>query len=125
MTDKHFSRKRAIHISHCDPAGIVSFPQCLMLFNKPVETWFSEELAVPGTGMIATRRTGLRFPQDQHDRQKDTGSRAAADCGGKTLRRVVPGSSHGFLPARPMRKSSPCASLLYHPNRFYRTGRLP
>lgn len=59
MTDKHFSRKWTIHFSHCDPAGIVFFPQYLVLFNNLVETWFTEGLAIPYAEMIAARRTGL------------------------------------------------------------------
>lgn len=59
MTTRHFSRQWTIHFSHCDPAGIVFFPQYLVLFNNLVEAWFTEGLGISYADMIATRRVGL------------------------------------------------------------------
>lgn len=59
MTTRHFSRQWTIHFSHCDPAGIVFFPQYLVLFNNLVETWFTEGLGISYADMIAQRRVGL------------------------------------------------------------------
>ncbi|WP_399680934.1 acyl-CoA thioesterase [Xenophilus sp.] len=54
-----FERERLIRFSHCDPAGIVFFPQYLVMFNQVVEDWFNEALDVPYAGMVAGRRIGL------------------------------------------------------------------
>lgn len=59
MTTRYFSRQWTIHFSHCDPAGIVFFPQYLVLFNNLVETWFTEGLGISYADMIAQRRVGL------------------------------------------------------------------
>jgi 4-hydroxybenzoyl-CoA thioesterase len=48
-----------IRFSHCDPAGIVFFPQYLVLTNALVEDWFTERLRIDYANMIARRRIGL------------------------------------------------------------------
>ena len=37
-----FERPVRIRFSHCDPAGIVFFPQYLVMTNALVEDWFNE-----------------------------------------------------------------------------------
>lgn len=63
MTDDHpnrcFERTYRIHFSHCDPAGIVFFPQYFVMFNNLVEDWFDDGLHVPYAEMVASRRVGL------------------------------------------------------------------
>ncbi len=54
-----FVRQVPIRFSHCDPAGIVFFPQYLVMFNQLVEDWFNEGLRVPYAQMIEHRRIGL------------------------------------------------------------------
>jgi 4-hydroxybenzoyl-CoA thioesterase len=54
-----------IRFSHCDPAGIVFFPQYLVLTNALVEDWFTECLHVDYAHMIGERRVGL--PIVKHD----------------------------------------------------------
>ncbi|WP_326541777.1 acyl-CoA thioesterase [Pseudorhodoferax sp.] len=54
-----FERDYLIRFSHCDPAGIVFYPQYLVLFNHLVEDWFTEGLGVPYAGMLGPRRIGL------------------------------------------------------------------
>ena len=41
-----FEREQLIRFSHCDPAGIVFFPQYFVLFNGHVEDWFDDGLAL-------------------------------------------------------------------------------
>ena len=41
-----FERKKLIRFHHCDPAGIVFYPQYLVLCNELVEDWFDEGLGV-------------------------------------------------------------------------------
>ena len=42
----HFERDTLIRFHHCDPAGIVFYPQYFVLFNELVEDWFNEGLGV-------------------------------------------------------------------------------
>lgn len=48
-----------IRFAHCDPAGIVFFPQYLVLTNALVEDWFTERLRIDYAHMIDRRRIGL------------------------------------------------------------------
>jgi 4-hydroxybenzoyl-CoA thioesterase len=54
-----FERTLRIRFAHCDPAGIVFYPQYLVLFNGLVEDWVSEGLGIPYAALIAERRIGL------------------------------------------------------------------
>jgi 4-hydroxybenzoyl-CoA thioesterase len=54
-----FERPVRIRFSHCDPAGIVFFPQYLVMTNTLVEDWFNEGLNVDYAHMIGQRRVGL------------------------------------------------------------------
>lgn len=48
-----------MRFSDCDPAGIVFFPQYLVMVNGVIEEWFNVGLKLPYAHMIASRRTGL------------------------------------------------------------------
>lgn len=54
-----FERAATIRFSHCDPAGIVFYPQYLVMFNGLLEDWVTEGLGVPFAQLIAERRVGL------------------------------------------------------------------
>lgn len=54
-----FERRRRVRFAHCDPAGIVFFPQYLVMLNDLVEDWVSEGLGVPYAELVGARRTGL------------------------------------------------------------------
>ena len=54
-----FERLVRIRFSHCDPAGMVFFPQYLILTNALVEDWFTDSLGVDYAEMIGQRRIGL------------------------------------------------------------------
>lgn len=54
-----FERPVRIRFAHCDPAGIVFFPQYLTLTNALVEDWFTDALGVDYAEMIGKRRVGL------------------------------------------------------------------
>ncbi len=56
---RRFSAARTVRFSDCDPAGIVFFPQYLVMLNGVIEQWFDEALGVPYAGLIGARRTGL------------------------------------------------------------------
>lgn len=55
----YFERKVPIRFSHCDPAGIVFFPQYFVMFNNLIEEWFNEELEIPYADYLGWRRLGL------------------------------------------------------------------
>jgi 4-hydroxybenzoyl-CoA thioesterase len=54
-----FTALRTVRFSDCDPAGIVFFPQYLVMLNGAVEQWFDEGLKLPYAQLIGERRTGL------------------------------------------------------------------
>ncbi|MBF5007559.1 acyl-CoA thioesterase [Diaphorobacter caeni] len=56
---RRFARPVPIRFAHCDPAGIIFFPQYLVLFNGLVEDWFNEGLDVSYADMLCGQRTGL------------------------------------------------------------------
>lgn len=57
--DTCFEREVLVRFAHCDPAGIVYFPQYLVLFNGHVEDWFNEGLGIGYAHFIGERRCGL------------------------------------------------------------------
>lgn len=54
-----FEREQLVRFSHCDPAGIVYFPQYLVMTNTLVEDWFNQALGVSYAGLISEQRVGL------------------------------------------------------------------
>jgi 4-hydroxybenzoyl-CoA thioesterase len=54
-----FERPMKIRFAHCDPAGIVFFPQYLVMTNGLVEDWFNDGLCVDYASYIGARRLGL------------------------------------------------------------------
>ncbi len=48
-----------VRFSDCDPAGIVFFPQYLVMLNGVVEEWFDRALGIAYAGLIGERRLGL------------------------------------------------------------------
>jgi len=58
QTPARFERVYPIRFSHCDPAGIVFFPQYLVLFNHLLEDWFTHGLGIDYAGFIGQRRIG-------------------------------------------------------------------
>lgn len=53
-----FERLQRIRFSHCDPAGIVFFPQYMVMFNALLEDWFTEGMRLDYAAMVAQRRIG-------------------------------------------------------------------
>ncbi len=54
-----FERELRIRFAHCDPAGIVFFPQYLVMINNLVEDWVTDVLGVPYAELLGRRRTGM------------------------------------------------------------------
>jgi 4-hydroxybenzoyl-CoA thioesterase len=59
MAQEVFEIEEAVRFAHCDPAGIVFFPQYLVMINMLHERWFNEGLHVPYHDYIGVRRLGL------------------------------------------------------------------
>jgi len=56
--DNAFERDKLIRFHHCDPAGIVFYPQYFVLFNELVEDWFNHGLRHDYAGMVYRQRLG-------------------------------------------------------------------
>ncbi len=54
-----FVTTRTVRFADCDPAGIVFFPQYLVMLNTLAEEWFDRGLGIPYAGLIGERRLGL------------------------------------------------------------------
>jgi 4-hydroxybenzoyl-CoA thioesterase len=54
-----YERDKLIRFHHCDPAGIVFYPQYFVLMNELVEDWFDEGLGHPFGTFHGIERLGL------------------------------------------------------------------
>jgi 4-hydroxybenzoyl-CoA thioesterase len=59
MSDPVFVRQKLIRFHHCDPAGIVFYPQYFILFNELVEDWFEVGIGVDWAELHGERRRGV------------------------------------------------------------------
>jgi 4-hydroxybenzoyl-CoA thioesterase len=53
-----FVRDKLIRFHHCDPAGIVFYPQYFVLFNELVEDWFNAGLGLNYASFHQEQRLG-------------------------------------------------------------------
>jgi 4-hydroxybenzoyl-CoA thioesterase len=54
-----FTRDKTLHFQHCDPAGIIFFPQYFVLFHEVLEDWFTFGLEQPYGEYVRLRRMGV------------------------------------------------------------------
>ena len=54
-----FERNKTLRFQHCDPAGIIFYPQYFVLFHELMEEWFTEALDTPYGDYIRVRRLGV------------------------------------------------------------------
>jgi 4-hydroxybenzoyl-CoA thioesterase len=54
-----FTSEKLIRFHHCDPAGIVFYPQYFVLFHELVEDWFNRGLELNYADFISRQRLGL------------------------------------------------------------------
>src|SRR5512142_1786085 len=54
-----FETDKLIRFHHCDPAGIVFYPQYFVLFNELVEDWFDQGLGLDFAELHLRRRLGI------------------------------------------------------------------
>jgi len=53
-----FRVSKLIRFQHCDPAGIVFYPQYFVLFHEVIEDWFYRGLQLKFADLIAGKRLG-------------------------------------------------------------------
>jgi 4-hydroxybenzoyl-CoA thioesterase len=54
-----FVSEKLIRFHHCDPAGIVFYPQYFILFHELLEDWFNRGLDLNYADLISKERRGL------------------------------------------------------------------
>ncbi|MCU1644918.1 MAG: 4-hydroxybenzoyl-CoA thioesterase [Nocardia sp.] len=54
-----FRRSKDIQFHHCDPAGIVFYPNYLVLMNEVLQEWFTIGLDVDYPALFMVRRIGI------------------------------------------------------------------
>ncbi len=120
MAAELFEIEDTVRFCQCDPAGIVFFPQYLVMLNTLHERWFNEALGVPYHTYIGERRLGVptvRLECDftavsRHgDRLRQRLS--VAKLGRSSVELAVDFSSGGELRAR-FRQVLVCTSLATH-----------
>lgn len=54
-----FESEKRVRFQHCDPAGIVFYPQYFVLFHERIEDWFNDGLDVNYADLVAVQRLGV------------------------------------------------------------------
>ena len=54
-----FESEKQIRFHHCDPAGIVFYPQYFVLFHELLEDWFDRGIGVHYASFVSKERRGL------------------------------------------------------------------
>lgn len=62
-----FERQKLVRLQHCDPAGIVFYPQYFLLFNELVEDWFNEGLGIDFADFHAKAHMGIPLAHVEAD----------------------------------------------------------
>jgi 4-hydroxybenzoyl-CoA thioesterase len=120
MAGEVFDSDVTVRFADCDPAGIVFFPQYLVMLNTLHERWFGEALGVPYEDYIGKRRLGLPTVRLECDftaisRHGDRLRQrlAVAKLGRTSLEMAVEFDCAGELRAR-FRQVLVCTSLATH-----------
>jgi 4-hydroxybenzoyl-CoA thioesterase len=120
MAGEVFEVDDKVRFADCDPAGIVFFPQYLVMLITLHERWFDDALGVPYAEYIGVRRLGLPTVRLECDftaisRQGDALRQrlAVAKLGRTSLELAVEFDSGGELRAR-FRQVLVCTSLATH-----------
>jgi 4-hydroxybenzoyl-CoA thioesterase len=65
-----FAHEQRVRFSHCDPAGIVYFPDLFDFAHATMEDWFRDGLGTPLPDLIRDRRIGTPTVSIQGDFSK-------------------------------------------------------
>lgn len=97
-----FERKKLIRFHHCDPAGIVFYPQYLVLCNELVEDWFDEGLGINFYTLHAEQKRGVPMRHMEADflapsmhGDELTFSLAVEHIGGTSMRFLIKAEKDG------------------------------
>lgn len=67
MSGTLFTREKLIRFHHCDPAGIVFYPQYFVLMHEVVEDWFADGLDCDYAQFIGVSRRGIPMARMECD----------------------------------------------------------
>ena len=54
-----FVKEKLVRFHHCDPAGIVFYPQYFVLFHELIEDWFNEGLEINYAKFVSDQKLGV------------------------------------------------------------------
>jgi len=54
-----FTRDKRVRFQHCDPAGIVFYPQYFVMIHELMEDWFTEALAEDYAALVRDKGIGM------------------------------------------------------------------
>jgi len=54
-----FVREKRVRFHHCDPAGIVFYPQYFVMIHELMEDWFTEALGEDYAALVRDKRMGM------------------------------------------------------------------
>ncbi|GJH29378.1 thioesterase family protein [Caballeronia novacaledonica] len=54
-----FRVQKSVRFHHCDPAGIVFYPQYFVMFHELLEDWFTDGLGIRYSELIGNQRRGI------------------------------------------------------------------
>ncbi|MBC8024274.1 MAG: acyl-CoA thioesterase, partial [Burkholderiales bacterium] len=54
-----FRREKRVRFHHCDPAGIVFYPQYFVMIHELMEDWFTEALGTDYASLVREKRMGM------------------------------------------------------------------
>jgi 4-hydroxybenzoyl-CoA thioesterase len=102
-----FSTDKLIRFHHCDPAGIVFYPQYFVLFNELVEDWFDQGLGVDFARLVRELKRGLpvrrlecEFPSPSRIGERLTFTLAVKKIGNSSLTAGIEASAGGIVRVR-------------------------
>ena len=54
-----FAREKRVRFHHCDPAGIVFYPQYFVMIHELMEDWFTEALDTDYSALVRDKGMGM------------------------------------------------------------------
>ena len=54
-----FTRQKRVRFQHCDPAGIVFYPQYFVMIHELMEDWFTEALGEDYAALVREKGIGM------------------------------------------------------------------
>jgi 4-hydroxybenzoyl-CoA thioesterase len=106
-TPAPFATHKLIRFHHCDPAGIVFYPQYFILFNELVEDWFDRGLGVDFARLhveqkrgVPMRRLECDFLSPSRIGERLTFTLAVKKIGGTSLTAEVEAAAGGVVRVR-------------------------